>query len=294
MLIYAEGASEPLRGDLLIRAELRTDMTPVPVTVELTMRKSAEVGAALVQGKSLRVVADQAIEFTLSKVWEDEPSGRVQGDRPDVRVRAIGLLASCAAIAEPAPRAVIREGATLGEIYRACGAKTRIESDFPVGVFSCFVGMEPSFQVAKALMEEGGGLVYSAGKVAFKRLADLRRAEAKFRLPAAAIQKVSSEFLQKSAVPFAVSTDDGGAIVTSRASSGRAFVYRPRADQRIVNNMGTVLIQRGRSDGPLVLGNNAGDRVDVGGTHMVVITAAHVFEPGGDQLTRYWLGEVVS
>jgi hypothetical protein len=294
MLIYPGSDSVALRGDLLIRAELRTDMTPVPVTIELTMRQSREVAAAIVQGKTIRVQADHLIEFTLVKVWEGESTARVQGDRPDVQVRAIGLLSTCAAIAQPSGHAVIREGATLGEIYRACGAKTRIESDFPVAVFSCFTGMEPSYQVAKSLMDEGGGLVYSKGRVAFKRLTDLKRAEAKFSLPGASVQRVGSEFIEKSAVPFAVSTDASGAIVSGRAGTGRAFVYRPRADQRIVNNMGTVLIQRGRSDGPLVLGNNAGDRIDVNGTPMVAITVAHIFEPNGQQYSRYWLGEVVS
>lgn len=294
MLIYPKGSTVPLRGDLLVRAVLRTDMTPVPATIELILKKSKEVDAAIVKGETIKVVADHSIEFELVKVWEDEPTGKVQGDRPDIQVHAIGLLASCSAIAEPMGRSLVREGATLGEIYRACGASTRIESDFPVAVFSCFRGMAPSFEVAKALMEEGGGLVYNKGKVAFKRLSDLKRAAADFKLSDAEVQRIGSEFLEKSAVPFAVSTDASGAIVTGRAQDGRGFVYRPRADQRTVNNMGTVLIQRGKSDGALAMGKNAGDRVDVGTKAMVVITAAHIFEPSGEQATRFWLGEVVS
>lgn len=294
MLIYAQGSTVAMRGDLLVRAVLRTDMTPVPATIELTFRKSREVAEAIAEGKAIRVESDHAIEFVIAKAWEDPPTGRVQGDRPEGQLHAIGMLSSCAAIAEPASRAILREGATLGEIYRACGARLRIESDFPVPVFSCFRGMEPSFEVAKALMEEGGGLVYSKGRVAFRRLIDLKRQEPKFRLPVASLQALASTFLERAAVPFAITTDTSGAIIVGRATAGRGFVYRPRADQRVVNNMGTVLIQRGKSDGALTLGNNAGDRVDVGSVPMVIVTAAHVFEPAGEQLTRYWLGEVVS
>lgn len=298
MLIYPQGAESPLRGDLLVRLIFRTDLTPIPATVEFEVRKSAETEAAIVEGALVRVGADMT-EFLLVKVSERGDSGMAQGDRAYTTINAVGILAACAPIAQRMQRAVVREGSSLGEIYRSCGATLRIDSDFTVPTFACYVGMVPSFEVAKVLQEEAGVLVYESGKVKFRRLAELRDAKAQRTLLASQVQTIQSGFLERHVVPFSFTTSPGNAILMGRRESARGAVYRPRGDQRIVNNLSVALVQRAKVRNGLTPGFNAGLRVDIGTVPHIAITAAHVYESGadggaGDQYSQFWLGEVAS
>lgn len=294
MLVYPEGSDSPLRGDLLLRVVLRTDLTPVPATVEIEVRRTAETVAAIAHGKTIRV-ADWAEPFEIIQVRERTVWDQAQGDRPYTAISATALLQSCAAIALPLQRSVISESASLGGIYRACGASVRIGSDFAVPVFAAYVGQTPSFMVATVLQEEGGALLLeSGGRVTFRRLRELMSAPAAVQIGEDASESVESGLLERQAIPFAVSTLPAGQFVYGRRSAARGFVYRPRGDQRIVNNLGTALVLRRKMRGTLSLDYNAGARVDVAGNPHVAITVAHVFEArdGGQQYSQYWLGEL--
>lgn len=296
MLVYPAGATEPVRGDLLKRVVLRTDLTPVPSTVEISFRRAKET-AALVRDSVVRVGPDR-VEYTLVKVHEPQDGAPVQGERQMGYITAIGLLTTCVAIANPLQRAVVTEGATLGEVYRACGAQVRIDSDFTVPQFSAFRGMTPSVEIAKALQEESGVLIYNAGRIQFRRLAELKAAPADIVMTEDACEVLASGLLERQTVPFAVSTVPSGAAVVGRMESGRSAVYRPRADQRIVNNLSTALVTRRKARSLLAMQRNAGTRVDVASVPHVVITAAHVFDRNETEgitetYTQFWLGEVV-
>lgn len=298
MLVYPPGASQPLRGDLVVRTVLRTDLTPAPSTVELELRKSAETDRAIAEGEVVRVGPDR-VEYQLVKVTTREQQGEVQGSREMSTIRAIGILAACVPIAMPLQRAVIREGSSLGEIYRACGSSLRIDSDFAVPQFSCFFGMTPSFEVAKVLQEEAGVLMYAQGKVQFRRLAELKAAPAVLSVRAEATEAVESGFLERHQVPFGFTTDVAGSLVVGRREAARGVAYRPRGDQRIVNNLSVALVLRRRMRVASGLQYSAGARVDVDGRPHVAITVAHVFESGGDgeggaQYSQMWLGELSS
>jgi hypothetical protein len=296
MLVYPQGASTPVRGDLLQRVVLRTDLTPVPATVELAFRQDRET-EAIVKDSTVRIGPDQ-IEFLVVKVSDPQDGSPVQGTRTTGVVKAIGLLKTCAAIASPLQRAVVKEGASLGEIYRSCGAQVRIDSDFTVPHYSAFVGMSPSFEIAKALQEEAGVLVYKGGRIQFRRLAELRAEKAERAMGDEACEVIQSGLIERQEVPFGVTTSPTGAFVIGRRESGRFAVYRPRADQRIVNNMSIALIMRRKTRTSLDLTYNAGTRVDVSGRPHIVITAAHVLDKNENEgvtenYTRLWLGEVV-
>lgn len=298
MLVYLPGADAPLRGDLLVRLVFRTDLTPIPATIEFEVRQTADTEKMLVEGAVVRVGSDMA-EFLLVKVSQREGAGAVQGDRSYTTINAVGILAACAPIAQRMQRAVVRESSSLGEIYRACGATLRIDLDFTVPLFSCFVGMTPSFEIAKVLQEEAGVLIYEAGKIKFRRLAELRDAPAQQTMTANQVQATQSGFLERHVVPFAFTTSTAGAIVVGRRESARGAVYRPRADQRIINNLSVALVLRAKVRNGLMPGFNAGLRVDVAGTPHIAITVAHVYESGadggaGDQYSQFWLGEVVT
>ena len=137
------------------------------------------------------------------------------------------------------------------------------------------------------------------GRLQFRRLDELVQASAKLTLPADRSEEINTSFLERRAVPFVLTTTDDGAALSGRRETARGFVYRPRADQRIVSNMSKALIQRRKVRESLSTGVNAGARVDIAGKPHVVITAAHVVEQqdeetgqGGDQFTQLWLGEL--
>lgn len=298
MQVYA-GNGTPLRGDLLTRVVLRTDLTPIPATVEIKARLSAETSAALVEGVDV-LVGPQQMGMRLVKVRDNQSETAVQGDRQMAFISAIGVLSSCWAVGELLQRSVIREGTTFGEIYRSVGATARAGSDFVVPAFSCFIGMAPSFEIARVLREEAAAVYIEGGRLQFRRLDELVAAPASLTLPADRSEEINTGFLERRAVPFVLTTDDAGLTVSGRGEVARGFTYRPRADQRIVSNMNKALIQRRKVREGLSPTLNAGARVDIAGKPHVVITAAHCMEQpdeetgqGGDQFTQLWLGELM-
>lgn len=294
MLIRPAGGGVGLGSDVVTRVILRTDMTPIPATIEIEARRIAQVERILAEGQRI-VVGDLKGEFTIVKSQQVSNNSPLQGEHPTSGLKVIGMLSSCEPIARRLQRSVIRENAPLGEIYRACGAQVRIGSDFNVPRFSCFVGMTPTFEVAKVLQEEAGALIYADGAITYRRLGELVAQKAALTVPDSATEIMVSDFLERHAVPFAFSTDPTGVIVSGRREASRGVHYQPRADQRIVNNLGQVLLQRRKMRTALTPNLQAGSRIDVGSSSMVIITAAHVFDSiGGDQYTQVWMGELSS
>lgn len=296
MLIYPQGATSALRSDLIVRAVERSDLTPVPRTIELEVRDTPDTeplrqGARMVAGR-------EGVEFLIVKNAPGGLAPYTQGDRPVATRKLVGLLASCAPIAQRTQRSIVRYGASLGEIYRACGAQVRIDQDFSVGLFACYKGMTPSFEIAKALQEEAGALVFAGGRVAFRRLDELLKGEPVATLREDSLEGVESDFLERHLVPFAFSTDPTGSTISTRSELGRGVLYRPRADAKILNNLSTALVMRRKGRSTYAPHINAGMRLNVGAAPFVVITAAHVADVGadggeGEQYTQLWLGEVV-
>lgn len=296
MLIYPPGSDTPLRGDLLVRSVFRSDLTPIPQSIEFEVRDTVD-SAKIKTGAIVRFGHDLT-EFVIVKESAGGDDGRTQGDRTLTGRQFVALLASCAPVSNSLQRSVVRYGSSLGDIYRACGAQVRIDSDFPVSVFACYKGMVPTFEIAKALHEDAGALVINKGRVSFLRLSDMAAIPAVMTLQEESAAAIHSEFLERHLVPFAFTTNAAGAFETGRSESGRGVVYRPRSSARILNNLSTALITRRKlhiAYAPSIL---AGMRVDIAKKPYTVITAAHVFEAGGDgaegeQSTRLWLGEVV-
>lgn len=295
MQVYSADGT-PLRGDLITRVVLRTDLTPIPSTVEIRAVKTRETSAALVEGLIVMVGADMTA-YELVRVDNDNSKGMQQGGREVAPIEAFGILASCAALGRRLQRSIIREGSTFADIYRSIGATAVIESDFTVPAFAAFVGMLPTPEIAKVLQEEAAAVFYAGGKVRFRRLVELINTKAAITFPVDRTEETSSDFLERHAIPFVITTTPANAIVTSKREAARGMVYRPRADQRILNNMGTVLVQRRKMRESLSPDFNAGMRVDIGSVPHIVITAAHVRasstdEGAGEEFTQLWLGEV--
>lgn len=292
MIVIPDGATGALRGDTLVRAVIRSDMAPVPQTVEIEVRANGET-AGMVEGASLRVGREQ-VPFLIVKRSSDAPPGLVAGARDMRSFTVIGLLASCAAVASPRRSAVVAYQATIGGVYRACGATASIGGDITIPAFACYVGMTPSFEIARALQEQAGGIISDErGRVSFRRLVDLQK-----ELPSRVIERESvaadeSGFVERHLVPAAFSTGPDGAFLRGAAGTGRGIIYRPQASQAILANLSRALIVRRMVSSGFAPDITAGQVIEVAGERFVVATAAHAFS-AAEQSSTLWLGKVVT
>lgn len=292
-LFLSEGARDQVPGDLIGRWVLRSDLAPVPRTVEFTVQPIEGMLDKVAVGKSIWT-GYELLEYEVVKAKQEKVGGIVQGRDQAGAIHVTALLKSCAQITYLRERAVVLERAQLGEVYRACGAKAAIGDDFQIERFSCLRGQVPSYWIAQALQEEGAALVLRENRLSIKRLHELVAQE-----PVGTIGQTDStdssesEFLERHSIPAFVSTDDAGAPVMGDTSAARKVVFLPRTPERALRNSTRVLVTRRVVDSDLAEQINAGDVLEVDGERLVVVTAAHsmVANDGITQTdSRFWLG----
>ena len=286
----------PLRGDIVTRVVMRTDLVPIPSTVEVTARKIPESTEALRRGAVI-MVGGKRIPYRVVVDGGSTETGMQQGGREVAEISVTAVLDSCAALADPLQRSIFRERGSFADIYRSIGATATVQSDIAVPRFGAVIGSSPTMAVMRVLQEEAATVFLRDGKVLIRRLSDLVAEKAAITFPVDRTQRLESELLARHAIPFVVSTDEANGVVSTKREAGRAVVYWPRADTRVLNNMGTSLLTTRKMQQALEVDINAGDRIDVGGTPMVVVTAAHVFQAktadaDGEEKTVLWLGEL--
>lgn len=287
----------PLRGDLIVKAVQRFDLTPIPSTLELSLRLDSSLDATLKFGALLLAGAARD-RYRIVKVAR-VPSPWVQGgDAPAQAVQVVAVLDGFTALAWPLARAVVKERASLGEVYRACGATARIAGDIHTHLFTCYAGQLATPGIGQLLQEEGAAPVWAKGRLSFVRLPDLFTGPPVDSVQTDATRAVESPFLERHEVPWALSTDAAGAAVLGRNDTPRGFVYLPRTPERVLNNMTRYLAVRRVMPTTYAGHILAGDGIDVAGKRHVVVTVAHSWETdsgggGANQVSRVWLAELV-
>ncbi|SFL23870.1 hypothetical protein SAMN05216302_10469 [Nitrosomonas aestuarii] len=296
MILYLS-SGEQIRGDLIKSAVIRSDMSPVPVTLEAEIRIDEDMESRLIEGETI-TLGGQGDEMRIIK--SVKAANRIaQGSREMDAVRITALLSACHAVSFVRERAIVKENVSLSAIYRAAGAQIRaVQSDFPVPRFYCMAGDTPSFHINRALQEEGGIVRWKDGRLAFFRLADLFKQDSVMNLPNNASDDVDSGFVERHEIPWFISIDDNGGFVMGDRRSARSVRFSPFKNAQRLRNMSACLVQRKVSKINLATGVVAGDLINVvGGDPLCVITAAHVFESGTDgsgsnQYTKLWLGDL--
>lgn len=288
-----------IRGDLVLRAVQRFDLTPIPSTLEATIRADDTLTTSLVYGAIL-IAGLFSDRYRIIKVRRAILDYTQQREGLTTVMEITAVLEAFAPLAFPLARAVVKEGKSFGEVYRSCRATALVSDDIPVPRFSCLAGRFPTVQIARVLQEEAAAVVWTAaGKVAFKRLSDLFTAEPVERLAADQTQVVESDFLEQHAIPWALSTDAAGGIVKGNTEDPREFVYLPRTSARVLANMTRCMVVRRTLTRGYSGTTRAGDGIDVAGVRHVVVTAAHSWANGGDsqapeQVSRLWLAQMQS
>ena len=293
MNVYLKENGEQIPGDLILKWVLRSDLTPVPRTLEMVVKLIDGLQAKLAVGNAIWTGREN-LKYQIVKVDRADPTGVVQGKDQLQAMKVTALLASCVQIAYRIPRAVVQQNATLGALFRACGAQASIGNDFTVPRFTCLKGRVPSFQLAMALQEEGAALVLRNKQISATRLADLFKQQAMDAVGQADTSAMmESEFLERHEIPAYFSTDETGAFVMGALETDRNMQYRPRTDERTLRNLSKVLVTRKVMNSDLCEQINAGDLLNIDGTKLVVITAAHAMELQEGTVSsksRLWLG----
>lgn len=96
---------------------LRSDLAPIPRTMEFTVRLKDDLQSRLSAGASVWGGREH-LEYTIVKRERAQPSGIVQGKDPVQAMRFTAFLSKCKAIGEPRMRAVTAQNSP----WAACTA----------------------------------------------------------------------------------------------------------------------------------------------------------------------------
>ena len=208
------------------------------------------------------------------------------------------LLDGVVGLAKPLARAVVKEGRSMGEVYRACGATARIADDIPVPRFACYAGHFPTVGVAQVLQEEAAAAVWRVdGSLSFMRLADLFSPRPVDAIEVDSTVAVQSAFLEGHEIPVGLSIKPDGSVITGQRSTPRGVVFLPRTNLRVLDNVARCLKVR-RSLPTEYAGHiRAGQGLDVAGVRHIVSTVAHEWVSGSSgegatQRTQLWLAQL--
>lgn len=296
ILMFDNG--DQVRGDAIIKAALRTDLTPIPVTFEATLRADESVLAQTKEGMVLTTGQGDRLKIISRKPIT---GGQVQGDRLQAAVELVAYLEACTPASYVLERPIVMENQPLHTLYRACGCTMRpMAQDVSVPRFVCMKGQTPTFMLARAVQEAGGAVRWKNGRLEFLRLADMLKAAPSMSIPSSATKGAESDFLERHEVPTFYSIADDGSIIYADSAKARSSSYSPRKSKMMLNGMGKVLVRRKEARIDFAGHLCAGDVIEVAGAkNLAIITACHYFasgtETGGAQqaFTKLWLGDVV-
>ncbi|ABO60610.1 hypothetical protein LA345_38985 (plasmid) [Burkholderia vietnamiensis] len=281
-----------LRGDLIISADLRYDLAPIPLTFEANIRLTQQTAADYRDGSVIKV---NEIPFRIVKAVPTR-NVAVQGKEPLSAVHITAFPDSVVEVARPRRTAVIFQNASLSGIYRACGASAPLVGDFAISRYACFVGNVPTFGIARVLQEESAVVMWRKAKLQAMNLRDLMAQTPIDKLDIDGAEDVKSDFLESDEVPVYVSVGPNGKFLSgARRNDTQSVAFSPRKDARSLNFMGRVLVRRKVITTKANPAVRAGDVANISGTPLVVMTAAHHMQNGTDgggteQYTRLWLG----
>lgn len=294
MILYTDDGGQ-IQGDMIRSAVLRSDASPVPLTLEAEIRLDEDLKRKLVEGKTISTANGDALRIVLVGGVSNRMT---QGAREMGVTLVTAISDACQPIAMVRERAIIAENATLFGLYRAAGCSLMaVDADFLVPRFVCPVGGVPTFHVARVLQEEGGIVRWRNGRLQFIRIADLFRQKPAETLADNAYEEVDSQFLERHDVPWFFSLNAAGGFVFGNRSKARAVGYSPFKTPLQLRNMSETLVRRRVIKTGLNLSRVAGDLISIRGAgDMAVVTAVHVFESGTDgsgsnQYSRLWLAD---
>ena len=286
-----------ISGGDLISAIYRTDLVPVPVSLELVVKATDQLRPLLKIGDkiiaadatSLTIVKSQHINMQLAKAGK-----RVGG------LMIIAVLSGCEPLLSVASRATSLNNTSFNEVYRALGAKIRLKGDIKLNQFICLKGQLPTKRIAIALQKEASVTAYQGGNMSVVRINDLFKGQAAM-YDKSALQWIDNPHILTHGNTNYLSIDDNGSDIVGTPFENKQIGYYPRADARELQNLRRILVTRAKMvrqlDDQIMAGNLIGVNDGTKTENLVVLTAAHRYDTGAlggrpVMATQAWLAQL--
>lgn len=280
-----------IRGDTLVSNIIRSSLVPIPETVEAVIRYDATLLPYLKDGEVIKT-GEGNTDYRIIWHQKGDTTQSTQGDRPYTFIKIIAVLDSVHKLSYASPRAVIKDSSTFGTIYRTCGATASIRADMTCGRIAVPAGQYATHQIMQLLQEESAAITWDGKSLEFIRNADLLKRTPVKRLESDTTQSLDSGFSERHSLPMYYSTNGGsGGLHAGDASKARSAKYHPRTDQRVLNNMTRVFLNKKLLDGSYYPSIRAGEVFEIAKKPYVVISAVHSYD-ASNQYSRFWLGDL--
>lgn len=292
MNIQLEDGSS-IGGDNLISAIYRTDLVPVPVTLELVVKADDRLHDLLLVDKTLTTPKGVSLTIVKSQVINEQS---IKAGKRITALHVIAVLSGCEALLGVTKKAVSLTNTSFNEVYRALGAKVRIKRDIKLASFICLKGQMPTVAIAKALQKESAVICHSEQGLSVIRLNELMIGEATL-FDKSAVQWIDHPNAIRHGNTNYLSIDDNGSDILGTARSERSIEYYPRADNRELQNLRRILITKATITRQINDRLDAGKLTVVDNKTLVILTGAHKFESGAlggpaVMATKAWLAQV--
>lgn len=292
MNIQLEDGSS-IGGGNLVSAIYRTDLVPVPVTLELVVRADDRLHDLLLVDKMLTTPKGVSLTIVKSQIINEQS---IKAGKRIAALHVIAVLSGCEALLGVTKKAVSLTNTGFNEVYRALGAKVRINRDIKLASFVCLKGQMPTIAIAKALQKESAVICHSEQGLSVIRLNELMIGEATL-FDKSAVQWVNHPNAIRHGNINYLSIDDNGSDILGTARAERSIEYYPRADNRELQNLRRILITKATITRQLDDRLDAGKLIAVDDKTLVILTGAHRFESGAlggpaVMATKAWLAQV--
>ena len=297
MRIAILSTNKVISASELIVATLRTDLVPVPVSVEFAVKHTKELEQQLVYGAEL-LVTDIPHSFEIVyanpvKSQTIKEDGRIGG------ISCIAVLKGCKKLLDFASNATVLDQTSFNAAYRACGASNiRLGEDIPLPEFICLKGRLPTERLALYLQQEAAVICFKDLKISVLKLDAIFKQDPVLKLDPSEIQWIDSKVLEKHQKSSYVAVEtDGSTIGDDTTTQGQSVIQKAGLDARQLKNLEKVLIPRGIVHRPINFELNAGDLVEIDKKNYVILTAAHHVETGAiggnvGSETKLWLASL--
>ncbi|MGP5656807.1 hypothetical protein [Psychrobacter celer] len=292
MNIQLEDGSS-IGGGNLVSAIYRTDLVPVPVTLELVVKADDRLHGLLLIDKTLTTPKGVSLTIVKSQIINEQS---IKAGKRIAALHVIAVLSGCEVLLGVTKKAVSLTNTSFNEVYRALGAKVRIKRDIKLASFVCLKGQMPTVAIAKALQKESAVICHSEQGLSVIRLNELMIGEVTL-FDKSAVQWINHPNAIRHGNINYLSIDDNGSDILGTARAERSIEYYPRADNRELQNLRRILITKATITRQLDDRLDAGKLVVVDDKTLVILTGAHRFESGAlggpaVMATKAWLAQV--
>lgn len=298
MRILVSGTDYTVSASDLIRATLRLDLVPVPVSLEFTVQKTEETKKYIKERAEIYV---NDIPHPLIIISAPEiDSQTIKNDRRIGAIACIAVLSGCENLMKATTNAVIQIETSFNSVIRAFGTKIKLGENLPLRKFVCLKGVLPTERIALYLQQEAAVIAFRNNKVSAMKIDALLKQDPKHRFDPSEVFWIRSDQKEKYEKASYVSIDenDGTTVIgDDTTTSGQTVIQVPGLDARQLKNLEKVLITRGVIIRNMNLEYYAGDIAEIDGKRYVFLTIAHDVSTGTSggnisSISKIWLASL--